>query len=236
MSDHTVRAYDQELDLLGQKIGEMGGVAQKMVSDAMESLSNFDAGLARTVVSTDVRLDIMEHDIEEQAIRTICRRQPMACDLRAIIATIRISGDLERIGDLAKSIAKEVINISPDLRMPRCIIGLRAMHELAAHLLKDGINAYVRRDAELAHNVWARDVDLDNLEDALFRDLLTFMMEDSRNISFCTHLLFCSKNIERIGDHATNIAEAVIYLVTGEVPPINRPKGRSSTSVSTAMA
>ena len=102
--------------------------------------------------------------------------------------------------------------------------------------MKDGIDAYVQRDAELAHNVWTRDVDLDNVEDVVFRDLLTFMMEDSRNISLCTYLLFCSKYMERIGDHATNIAEAVIYLVTGEIPPINRPKGRSSTSVSPGMA
>jgi phosphate transport system protein len=156
--------------------------------------------------------------------------------LRAIIATIRISRDLQRIGDLAKSIAKRVINMSPDLLMPRYIIGLRMMHELAAHLLKDGIDAYVQRDAELAHNVWRRDVDLDNLEDAVFHDLLTFMMEDSRNISLCTHLLFCARNIERIGDHATNIAETVIYLVAGEIPPIYRPKGRSSTSISPTMA
>ena len=210
---------------------KMGGIAEKMIRDAMQSLSTFDAALARSVVNTDFQLDAMQRHAEEQAIQTICRRQPMACDLRAIIATIRISGDLERIGDLAKSIAKRVTNISPDLRMPRCIIRLRTMHELAAHLLKDGIDAYVQRDAELAHNVWTR-----NLEDAVFRDLLTFMMEDSRNISLCTHLLFCSKYIERIGDHATNIAEAVIYLVTGEIPPINRPKVRSSTSVSPARA
>ena len=236
MSDHTVRAYDQELEALGQKVAEMGDIAEKMVSDAMESLSNFDADLARTIVSGDLRLDILERDIEEQAILTIARRQPVAADLREIVAAIRISVDLERVGDRAKNIAKRVINFSSGLCMPRCVIGLRTMHELAAHLLKDGIDAYVQRDAELAHNVWTHDVDLDNLENLVFRDLLTFMMEDPRNISFCTHLLFCSRNIERIGDHATNIAETVIYLVTGEIPPIDRPKGRRSSSVSSTMA
>ena len=154
----------------------------------------------------------------------------MAVDLREIIATIRISGDLERIGDLAKNIAKRAIKVHSEMNIPRATIGLRSMHESAAILLKDVLDAYAQRDAARARGVWTRDADLDALEDSVFRDLLTFMMEDPRNISFCTHLLFVSKNIERIGDHATNIAETVVYVVTGETLPMDRPKGRTALS------
>jgi len=232
MSDHTIKAYDEELQILDHKIAEMGAIAEKLLSDAMESLFNFDADLAYATISGDLRLDILERDIEGQAITTIARRQPLAADLRELIATIRIPSDLERVGDLAKNIAKRVIKIKPQLGIPRCIIGLQSMHELAATLLKDAIDAYAQRDAERARGVWMRDADLDALQHSIFRDLLAFMMENPHNIAFCTHLLFCSKNIERIGDHATNIAEMVVYLVTGESLPIERPKGRSSTSVS----
>lgn len=230
MSDHTVRAYDKELEDLGRKIAEMGGIAEKMLSDAMDALANLDSSLAHTVVSTDMRLDLLQREIEEQAILTIARRQPMALDLREIIAAIRISGDLERVGDLAKNIAKRAIKLSAEPRFPRALIGLKSMHEAAAMLLKDALDAYALRDAERARSVWSNDVELDALEDSVFRDLLTFMMEDPRNISFCAHLLFCSKNIERIGDHSTNIAETVVYLVTGEPLPTDRPKGPSQFS------
>jgi phosphate transport system protein len=225
MSDHTVRAYDKELEILGRKIAEMGGIAEKMLSDAMDALASFDLDLAERTVAVDPRLDLLQRDIEEQAILTIARRQPMAVDLREIVAAIRVSGDLERVGDLAKNIAKRTLKISAEPRIPRAIIGLKAMHEHAATLLKDVLDAYAQRDAERARRVWTADMQLDSLEDSVFRDLLTFMMEDPRNISFCAHLLFCSKNIERIGDHSTNIAETVVYLVTGEPLPMDRPKG-----------
>jgi len=225
MSEHTVTAYDKELEVLGRKIAEMGGIAEKMLSDAMDGLSNLDLELAERTVASDPRLDILQRDIEEQAILTIAKRQPMAVDLREIIAAIRVSGDLERVGDLAKNIAKRTLKIAAEPRIPRAIVGLKTMHENAAMLLKDVLDAYAERDVERARSVWTRDVQLDALEDSVFRDLLTFMMEDPRNISFCTHLLFCSKNIERIGDHSTNIAETVVYLVTGEPLPVTRPKG-----------
>ncbi|MGC2224474.1 MAG: phosphate signaling complex protein PhoU [Methylocella sp.] len=230
MSDHIVKAYDQELEILGRKIAEMGGIAEKMLSDAMDALVGFDTRLAQMAVESDPRLDLLQRDIEEQAVLTIARRQPMAVDLREIIATIRISGDLERIGDLAKNIAKRAIKTHSEMNVPRATIGLRSMHESAAILLKDVLDAYAQRDAERARGVWTQDADLDALEDSVFRDLLTFMMEDPRNISFCTHLLFVSKNIERIGDHATNIAETVVYVVTGETLPMDRPKGRTTLS------
>ncbi len=228
MSDHIVKSYDRDLESLGRRIAEMGGVAEKMLAEAMDALSSFDVDLAHRVVSSDPRLDALQREIEENAILTIARRQPLAVDLRECIAAIRISGDIERVGDLAKNIANRTLKIVSEARVPRAIVGLKSMHEVAAMQLKDALDAYALRDTERAHAVWQNDSDLDALEDSVFRDLLTFMMEDPRNISFCTHLLFCSKNLERIGDHTTNISETVIYLVTGEAMPIERPKSRAA--------
>jgi phosphate transport system protein len=229
--DHTVKAYDKELDTLGRQIAEMGGIAEKMLIDAMDALANTDNTLAHQVVATDHRLDALQHEIEEKAILTIARRQPMAVDLREIIGAIRVAGDLERVGDLAKNIAKRSVKIGLEARVPRATIGLRHMNDFATEMMKDVLDAYAQRDVERARDVWKRDVQLDALEDSVFRDLLTHMMEDARHISLCAHLLFCSKNIERIGDHATNIAETVCYLVTGSTLPGERPKGRQKYDV-----
>jgi phosphate transport system protein len=228
---HTVRAYDKDLDLLERRIAEMGGIAEKMVIDAVDALAAGDAALAHQVVTTDARLDLLQREIEEQAILTIARRQPVAIDLREIIGAIRVAGDLERVGDLAKNIAKRSVKIGPEPRVPRAIVGIKHMNDFATELLKDVLDAYAQRDVERARDVWERDVDLDALEDSVFRDLLTHMMEDPRNITFCAHLLFCSKNIERIGDHATNIAETVVYLVTGSNLPTERPHSRQESDV-----
>ena len=234
--DHTVKSYDKELDTLERRIAGMGGIAEKMVIDAMDALANADTVLAHKVVATDLRLDALQREIEDLAVMTIARRQPVAVDLRELIGAIRIAGDLERVGDLAKNISKRTIKIGAKARVPRAIIGLKHMNEVANELLKDVLDAYAQRDAERAREVWERDVDLDALENSVFRDLLTHMMEDPRNISFCAHLLFCSKNIERIGDHATNIAETVVYLVTGEMMPSERPHGRQETDINTEDA
>jgi phosphate transport system protein len=212
---HTVRAYDKDLDLLERRIAEMGGLAEKMVIDAVDALAAGDTAL------------------EEQAIQTIARRQPVAIDLREIIGAIRVAGDLERVGDLAKNIARRSVKIGVESRVPRAIVGIKHMNDFATELMKDVLDAYAQRDVERALDVWERDVDLDALEDSVFRDLLTHMMEDPRNITFCAHLLFCSKNIERIGDHATNIAETVVYLVTGSTLPTDRPHGRQGTDLET---
>ena len=225
MVDHTVKSYDKELDTLERRIAEMGGIAEKMVIDATDALANADATLAQQVIATDPRLDALQREIEDLAVMTIALRQPVAIDLRELIGAIRVTGDLERIGDLAKNIAKRAVKISGEARIPRAIVGIKHMNEVATELLKDVLDAYAQRDVERARDVWARDVDLDALEDSIFRDLLTHMMEDPRNISFCAHLLFCSKNIERIGDHATNIAETVVYVATGETLPAERPHG-----------
>ena len=226
MVDHTVKSYDKELDALERRIAEMGGIAEKMVVDAMDALGGCNVSLAQQVVATDPRLDALQRDIEEHAVLTIARRQPMAVDLREIVGAIRIAGDLERVGDLAKNVAKRAIKLGVEPRAPRPVIGLKHMNDVAAEMMKDVLDAYSRREVALARAVWERDVELDALEDSVFRDLLTHMMEDPRNISFCAHLLFCSKNIERIGDHATNIAETVVYLVTGENLPNERPRAR----------
>ena len=236
MVDHIVRSYDKELDTLERRIAEMGGIAEKMVIDAMDALSQADVALANQVVATDPRLDALQREIEEMTVLTIARRAPVAVDLRELIGAIRIAGDLERVGDLAKNIAKRTVKIGAEARVPRAIIGLKHMNEVATELLKDVLDAYAQRDAERAREVWERDIDLDALEDSVFRDLLTHMMEEPRNISFCAHLLFCSKNIERIGDHATNIAETVVYLVTGEPMPSERPRGSWETDAAAAAA
>jgi phosphate transport system protein len=230
---HTVRAYDKDLDLLERRIAEMGGIAEKMVIDAVDALAAADTVLAQQVAATDSRLDLLQREIEEQAIMTIARRQPVAIDLREIIGAIRVAGDLERVGDLAKNIARRSVKIGVESRVPRAIVGIKHMNDFATELMKDVLDAYAQRDVERALDVWERDVDLDALEDSVFRDLLTHMMEDPRNITFCAHLLFCSKNIERIGDHATNIAETVVYLVTGSNLPIERPHSRQGTDLET---
>ena len=236
MVEHTVKAYDRELDTLERLIAEMGGVAEKMVVDAVDALANADTVLAHQVVAADPRLDALQREIEDLAVMTIARRQPVAVDLRELIGAIRVAGDLERVGDLAKNIAKRTIKIGVESRVPRAIVGLRHMNDVATELLKDVLDAYAQRDADRAREVWERDVDLDALEDSVFRDLLTHMMEDPRNISFCAHMLFCSKNIERIGDHATNIAETVVYLVTGQTMPSDRPRGRQETDIDVESA
>ena len=225
MAVHTVKAYDAELEVIDRKIAEMGGIAEKMLADSMEALTRLDVELARRVIESDPRLDALQREIEEQAVLTIARRQPMAVDLRELVGAIHIAGDLERTGDLAKNIAKRTIKISADARVPRAIVGIKHMGELASMQMKDVLDAYSQRDVERARAVWGRDAEIDALEDSVFRDLLTFMMEDPRNITFCTHLLFCSKNLERVGDHATNIAETIQYMRTGETMPTERPKG-----------
>jgi phosphate transport system protein len=225
MTDHTVKAFDKELSDLGAKIAEMGGLAEKMLTDAIDALIRLDLDLARATIATDPRVDALERDVEERAVLILARRQPMGIDLREIVAAMRIASDLERVGDLAKNIAKRTLVLQEEQRMPRAMVGLRHMGQLAALQLKDVLDAYAQRDIERAKAVWNRDAEIDALDDSVFRDLLTFMMEDPRNISPCTHLLFCSKNVERVGDHTTNIAETVHYIVTGSNLPVERPKG-----------
>lgn len=236
MTEHTVKSYDKELEALGLRIVEMGGIAEKMLTDSMEALSSNNSDLATGTVARDPRMDALQRSIEENAVSTIARRQPMASDLRELMGAVRIANDLERVGDLSKNIAKRTLKVAAEPRIPRATVGLRHMVELAAHQLKDVLDAYTMRDVARARAVWMRDAEIDALEDSIFRELLTFMMEDPRNISYCTHLLFCSKNIERVGDHATNIAETVIYILTGETLPVDRPRGAENDAPALSKA
>ena len=229
MSDHIVRAYDEELAALKTLLAQMGGLAEDQLASAIDALVRRDTGLADKVIAGDVRIDALEHEIEEKAILTIAKRQPMARDLREIMVAIRVSSDLERIGDLAKNTAKRTHAISDTL--PRKLItGLSRMGQLAQEQLKNVLDAYSQNDAGKAMAVWRSDEGLDALYNSIFRELLTYMMEDPRNIGLCTHLLFGAKNMERIGDHATNIAENIHYLVHGRTIAEERPK-KDHTSV-----
>lgn len=235
MAEHIVTSYDNDLQGLRRRISEMGGIAEKMLVDAIQALVRHDTALAQTVIAADKRLDVLQREVEESAILTIARRQPLAVDLRETISAIRVSGDVERIGDLAKNIAKRALAIGSDFQPQKIVLGLQHMNDLVLGQLKDVLDAYAQQDTVRALDVWKRDGAIDALYTSLFRELLTYMMEDPRNISFCTHLLFCAKNIERIGDHTTNIAETVHYLVTGETLAIDRPKNDRSVEASTEV-
>jgi phosphate transport system protein len=202
----------------------MGGICEKMLAEAVTALVRRDAALAQEVIKADARLDALQREVEEKAIMTIARRQPMAMDLRDVVSAIRISGDLERIGDLAKNCAKRTLAIADGFQAQRIVTGLQNMADLVMRQLTDVLDAYAQRDLERAMDVWRRDGSIDALYTSLFRELLTYMMEDPRNITFCAHLLFYGKNVERIGDHTTNIAETVHYLVTGQALSAERPK------------
>ncbi len=221
---HTMRAFDADLQELAKKIAEMGRLDDQQIADAADALIKRDVALARRVISADDRIDVLQRDIEEKAITTIARRQPMAIDLREIVGALRISNDLERVGDLAENIAKRVMLLTDEFRIHEIALQLRRMVRLARDQLSHVLHSYEHRDATEALDVWRKDTDIDALDASLFRELLTYMMEDPRNITFCTHMMFCAKNIERIGDHATNIAETIYYIVEGQTLPAERPK------------
>jgi phosphate transport system protein len=229
MQQHIVSGFDADLGSLRRNIAEMGGIAERMLAEATTALVRDDSSLAQTVIAADRRLDELQRDIEERGVLTIARRQPLAVDLREIVSALRIAGDLERAGDLAKNTAKRVIAMTGNMHPKRVVLGVQHMSDLALGQMKDVLDAYAAKDAELAVAVWTRDGAIDALYNSLFRELLTYMMEDPRSISFCTHLLFCAKNIERVGDHTTNIAETIHYLVTGEALAAERPKDDRSS-------
>ena len=230
-STHIYSAYDDDLKFLSRRISEMGGLAEQMVSEAVRALVNGDTALAQKVISDDVILDHAEREIGDKAIVTIARRQPMAADLREIMGSIRIAADLERVGDLGKNTAKRVIAVQ-STGVPRKLArGLEHLSELALVQLKEVLDVYTNRSADKANAIRERDNEIDAMYTSLFRELLTYMMEDPRNITSCTHLLFCAKNIERIGDHATNIAETIFYMATGAQPEGDRPKDDSANTV-----
>ncbi|WP_256748881.1 phosphate signaling complex protein PhoU [Mesorhizobium sp. Mes31] len=230
-SVHIVSAYDEELNYLSKRIAAMGGHAERMVEQAIAALVNADPGLAQKVIRDDAVLDEGQREIDDKAIIIIAKRQPMATDLREIIGAIRISADLERVGDLGKNVAKRVVAVI-DGRQPTSLFrGLEALANLALTQLKEVLDVYASRSVDKIGFVRDRDDQIDAMYTSLFRELLTYMMEDPRNITPCTHLLFCAKNIERIGDHATNIAETIYYIVTGDQMPAERPKGDKTDKI-----
>ena len=231
MSEHIAKAYDEDLTALKTMLAQMGGLVEQQLDDAIDALSRRDTTLADRVIQNDEKVDILEHQIEEKAILTIAKRQPMARDLREIMVAIRVSSDLERIGDLAKNTAKRTHAMSDQL--PRKLMaGVTRMGRMAQEELKNILDAYAHSDAGKALDVWRSDEELDALYNSIFRELLTYMMEDPRNISLCTHLLFGAKNMERIGDHATNIAENIHYMVHGKPLGEGRPKKDMTSSIS----
>jgi phosphate transport system protein len=227
-AEHIIKSYDEELDRLSKMIVEMGGLAESQLAAAIEVVIQRDSERAIRIVEGDAQVDQLERDLDNLAIRLLALRQPMARDLREIVAALKIASDLERICDYAANVAKRSIALAqtPPIQP---VNALPRMTRLALMLVKDVIDAYVARDADKAFAVWVRDEELDEMYASLFRVLLTYMMEDPRNIGPCTHLLFIAKNIERIGDHATNIAENVYYLVHGIPLEQVRPKGDKSS-------
>ena len=223
--DHTAKAFDTDLQEIMRKVAEMGGLAERQIADATRALVERDTELAERVIAMDPTIDAMQHEIEEKAILTIARRQPMAVDLREIVGAMRVCNDLERIGDHAKHVGKRVVALDGDFNPQKLIHGVEHMAALVAGQLKQVLDAYASRDLAAALAVWNGDEEVDNLCTSLFRELLTYMMEDPRNITFCMHLMFCAKDFERIGDHATNIAETVYYMIEGRPIADQRPKG-----------
>lgn len=222
-TDHTVKSYDDELRHLDNLIAEMGGLAELQLTSAIDALIRRDAERAASVTLNDQRIDRLEADIDHQAIAMLALRQPMARDLREIVGALKTAGILERVGDYAKNVAKRTVAIAEGSTIVS-VQTVARLGYLAAEMIKDVLDAYLTRDADRAMVIAGRDRELDALYTSLFREQLTYMMEDARSITSCTHLLFIAKNFERIGDYATNIAEIVQFMVIGEPPSVDRPK------------
>ena len=224
-TEHTVKSYEEELNTLSAECARMGGLTEAQVVDAITAVVKRNQELATNVVSRDDRLDVAEREIERRAIRLIALRQPMADDLRRTVAAMKIANNLERCGDLAKNIAKRTLVIIESDPLTPLTRSIDRMGKLVVQRLTSVLDAYARSDLERALAVWSQDEDVDEHYNSLFRELLTYMMGDPRTITACAHMLFVAKNLERIGDHATNIAEIVHYQITGEdmIAPV-RPK------------
>lgn len=232
MTEHTVKSFDVELEALAAKVAEMGGLAEAQLAGAIESFGKRDSELAARIIRDDQRIDDIGREAEAAAIRLLALRQPMAQDLREALSAIKMTVDIERIGDLAKNVAKRALVLNQEEPV-RLMQSVGRMGRLALNQLTQVLDAYAQRSADRALVVWNSDGEIDEVYNSLFRELLTYMMEDPRTIGLCTHLLFLAKNLERIGDHATNLAEIVHYLVTGRELADERPKSdvTSTTNV-----
>ena len=229
-SQHTVRSYEEELRTLEASILRMGGLAEGQLSSAIEAVAKRDAELAQRTVQSDKQIDKIEHEVAEQTTRLLALRQPMAADLRQVIGALKLAGEIERIGDYAKNIAKHFLVVN---RLPAPQTGtlVQRMGQMVQEMIKDVLDAYSGKRPEQAIAVWKRDGDVDELYNTQFRALLTYMLEDSRTITACTHLLFIAKNIERIGDHATNMAETIHFVLTGKRLEEERPRGEDAVLI-----
>ena len=228
---HIVKSFDEDLAQINQMVMEMGGIVEQSIEDAAVSLVHRDLAKAAQVIASDKLVDSIEEQLEEKLVRVLALRQPQAQDLRLVVAVFKVAADLERIGDYAKNLAKRVqifAEIQPNTSNSERTI--KRMCLLVQKMLKDVLDAYIGKDAALAEDVWMRDEQVDQMHDGLFRELLTYMMEDPRNITPCMHLLFIAKNVERMGDHTTSIAEQVIFLVSGAKPTEKRPKSNTTLS------
>ncbi|HYM30529.1 MAG TPA: phosphate signaling complex protein PhoU [Candidatus Cybelea sp.] len=223
-TDHIVKSYDEELSRLSGTITQMGGLAETQLAMAIQAMVRRDSELAASIIERDAQVDQLERDVDNFVVRLLALRQPMATDLRMIVTALRIASDLERIADYAANVAKRAIALNqvPPVRPMHTVPRMGAVVQ---EMIKDVIDAYVARDVAKAMAVWNRDEEVDEMYNSLFRELLTYMMEDPRSITTCTHLLFIAKNIERIGDHTTNIAELIHYQVNGSTIKAIRPKG-----------
>ena len=215
-ADHIVQSYSDELTALAQLIAEMGGQVEVAIENGTKALLKLDRELADLTIIADQRIDDMQRRIDDMAVSMIARRQPMAADLRAIVTAIHVASDLERVGDMAKQLARRSLKLEGLTLQPTFYNGVKNMTMLVLRQIKEALDAYANRDSAGAIEVCNRDDEVDAMHTSLFRELLTYMMEDPRNITPCTHLLFCAKSLERIGDHATNIAERAYYLQTGK--------------------
>jgi phosphate transport system protein len=229
MSEHIAKAFDADLQEITRLVAEMGGLAEKQIAESVDALARRDPDRAQEVVATDARTDALQREIEDKTVLTIARRQPVAIDLRDLVGALRVANDLERIGDLAKNIAKRVMALDGEFRPGKLLRGVEHMGALVLGQLKEVLDAYAGHDLDKALAVWGGDEQIDAMCTSLFRELLTYMMEDPRNITFCIHLMFCAKNIERMGDHATNIAETVYFMIEGHAIAEQRPKGDTTS-------
>ncbi|MBS0384597.1 MAG: phosphate signaling complex protein PhoU [Proteobacteria bacterium] len=230
MAEHTVKAFTEELDALTQEVARMGGLAEASVNDSLSAVVRRDTALAQSVIERDLKIDAAQREVERRAIKLFALRQPFASDLRVVLTGWRIASELERVGDLAKNIAKRalILNQAEPITLTRSV---ERMGKLAAAHLNQVLDAYANRDVQSAIAVWHQDDNIDAHYNSLFRELVTYMIEDPRTISSCAHLLFIAKNIERIGDHGTNIAEYIHFLVTGEEIDTERPRADNEPGI-----
>ena len=228
MAEHTLKRFDEELERLSATISEMGGLTEAQFAQSLEALRDGDSEAAERVIVDDARVDALDVAVQEQTVKLLALRQPMAVDLRVIISSIKIAAALERIADYAKNTAKRSIVLAQATAPAAAVGGIERLGRLVRAALKDVLDAFAHGDVDKAHDVWQRDEEIDQVYTGLFREILTYMMEDPRNITSCTHLLFMAKNIERAGDHVTNIAELVSFRITGQNFVEARPKGSAS--------